>query len=53
MLLLTLHSAGALGLSFIRGSYRALITVQSNQKINAADLIKLGKVVDGRMRHTR
>ncbi|HEX8917149.1 MAG TPA: hypothetical protein VF898_01480, partial [Chloroflexota bacterium] len=42
-----------LGLNFARGVYRALIIVQSNQKINAAELIKLGKLVDGRMRHTR
>lgn len=47
------HPVYTLGLKFIRGSYRALIIVQSNQKINAADMVRLGKIVDGRMRHTQ
>jgi hypothetical protein len=41
-----------LGINFIRGPYRALIIVQSNQTIKVADMIKLGKIVDGRMRRT-
>jgi len=39
-----------LALKFTRGSYRAIIIVQSNRKIKAADMIKLGKIVDGRMK---
>jgi hypothetical protein len=41
-----------LALKFTRGVYRALIIVQSNRTIKASDMIKLGKIVDGRMQHT-
>jgi hypothetical protein len=41
-----------LALKFIRGSYRAIIVVQSNQTIKGADVIRLGKIVDGRMKKT-
>jgi hypothetical protein len=40
------------GLNFARGVYRALIIVQSNRTIRASDMIKLGKIMDGRMQHT-
>jgi hypothetical protein len=43
----------SLALKFTRGLYRALIIVQSNQRIKVADMIKLGQIVDGRMKHTR
>jgi hypothetical protein len=42
-----------LGLKFTRGLYRAIIIVQSNKKIQASDMIKLGQIVDGRMKHSR
>jgi len=42
-----------LGLNFTRGVYRALIIVQSNQKIKASDIVRLGKIVDGRMKKFR
>jgi hypothetical protein len=42
-----------LSLNFARGMYRAIITVESKKPIKAADMIKLGKIVDARMRHTR
>jgi hypothetical protein len=42
-----------LGLNFTRGSYRANILVQSNRTIKASDMIKLGQIVDERMKHTR
>jgi len=41
-----------LGLKFTRGSYRAIIIVQSNKTIKGADVIRLGKIVDGRMKKT-
>jgi hypothetical protein len=41
-----------LGLKFTRGSYRAIIIVQSHKKIKASDMITLGQIVDGRMKHT-
>jgi hypothetical protein len=41
-----------LALKFTRGSYRAIIIVQSNHEIKAADMVKLGQIVDGRMKHT-
>lgn len=43
----------SLALKFIRGVYRAIIVVQSNQPIRTADMIRLGAIVDGRMQHTR
>jgi hypothetical protein len=42
-----------LGLNFSRGLYRADIIVQSNRTIKASDMIKLGKIMDGRMQHPR
>jgi hypothetical protein len=42
-----------LGLNFSRGLYRGVIIVQSNRTIKASDMIKLGKVMDGRMQRTR
>jgi hypothetical protein len=39
-----------LGLDFTRGIYRALIIVQSNKKISGSTLIRLGKIVDNRMK---
>lgn len=42
-----------LGLNFTRGMYRGVIIVQSNRTIKASDMIKLGKIMDGRMQHTR
>ncbi len=42
-----------LSLNFARGTYRAIITVESNQPVKVADMIKLGKIVDARMTHTR
>ncbi len=47
---LRVHS---LGLNFTRGLYSADIIVQSNQSIKVADMVKLGTIVDGRMKHTR
>ena len=41
-----------LALKFTRGLYRAIIVVQSNKAIKAADMIKLARVVDGRMLRT-
>jgi hypothetical protein len=41
-----------LALKFTRGSYRAIIIVQSNKTIKQADMIKLGTIVDGRMKKT-
>jgi hypothetical protein len=42
-----------LAIKFTRGMYRALIVVQSNQKIKVSNMVMLGKIVDGRMKHTR
>ena len=41
-----------LALKFTRGMYRAIIIVQSNKGIKAADMIKLARIVDGRIRRT-
>lgn len=43
----------SLALKFTRGLYRAIIVVQSNKPIRASDMIRLGVVVDGRMKRTR
>jgi hypothetical protein len=43
----------SLALKFTRGLYRAIIVVQSNKPIRVADMIRLGVIVDGRMKHTQ
>ena len=43
----------SLALKFTRGLYRAIIVVQSNKPIRVADMIRLGAIVDGRMKHTK
>jgi hypothetical protein len=42
-----------LALKFTRGLYRAIIIVQSGKIISHSDMIKLGKIVDERMKHSR
>jgi hypothetical protein len=41
-----------LGLKFTRGLYRAIIIVQSNKKIRESDMVRLGQIVDARMKRT-
>jgi hypothetical protein len=43
----------SLALKFTRGLYRAIIVVQSNKPIRVSDMIRLGVIVDGRMKRTR
>lgn len=44
-------SVYTLALKFTRSVYRGIIIVQSNRKINPADMVALGKIVDRRMQH--
>lgn len=43
----------SLALKFTRSLYRAIIIVQSNKPIRVTDMLRLGSIVDGRMKHTR
>ncbi len=43
----------SLALKFTRGLFRAIIVVQSNKPIRVTDMMRLGAIVDGRMKHTR
>ncbi len=43
----------SLALKFTRGLYRAIIVVQSMKPIRVTDMIRLGVIVDGRMKLTR